>query len=333
MVKPTIKDVAELSGVSAITVSRALRTPEKVSDSLVERVQNAVEKLWYVPNAAASTLAQNRSNAVIVMIPSLSNNVFADVLRGIEGALKGTNFVTHIGRSYYDKDVEEKALRTFLNPTPVGVILSGGAHTPATERMLSNLDTPVVHIMDVEAQITGHSIGFSNRRAAFEAVMHLFEAGFKKVGFLGAQMGPRSQSRLQGYRDACVSMVQTQEQIVTTNEPSSVAVGAQLLTKLLVRYPDCTAVFCNNDDLAIGVLFECQRRGLRVPTDMGICGFNDLGQTAECYPSITSVFTPLYDIGYFAGKITMDSGRSDTVEKRELATHVVARQSSSIYSA
>ncbi|KUJ81177.1 LacI family DNA-binding transcriptional regulator [Ruegeria profundi] len=329
MTKPTLVDVGKEAGVSAITVSRALRSPEKVSDSLRAKVDAAVRKLGYVPNQSASTLASSETNSIVVMIPSISNNVFTDVLRGIEDALKHTRLTLQIGNTGYDPIEEERVLRSFLNPAPKGVILAGIEQTNETRQMLANVGVPVVQIMDLSDAPIDQIVGFSHEDAAFAAANHLIDKGYCNIGFLGAQMDPRSQKRLAGFRKALQNAGMYDERaVVVTNRPSDVNIGAILFGKLTTQYPECDAVFCNNDDLALGVLFECQRRGIRVPTELGICGFNDLGVTSQCVPTISTVRTPLYDMGAKAGKILVDGGAGAKDRQVDLGFSLEIRNSS-----
>lgn len=327
MPKPTLIDVGREAGVSAITVSRALRSPEKVSDSLRKKVEAAVKKLGYLPNQSASALASRATNSIVVIIPSLTNHVFTDVMAGIEEATQDENLTLQIGNSKYDPEEEERILRAFLNPPPSGVILTGSEQTEETKKMLSVAGVPVVQIMDQIDQPIERCVGFSHFDAAASATQHLLDAGYKKVGFIGAQMDPRSQKRLAGFKRTMQRAGALDEKcVVVTTTPSDVHLGGVLLNKLLLRAPDCDAVFCNNDDLAMGVLFECQRRGISVPDDFGICGFNDLGVTAESVPTVTSVSTPLREIGYRAGRLIIENP-DGTPNQIDLGTSVSSRSS------
>ncbi len=325
--KPTLVDVANAAGVSAITVSRALRTPQKVSDRLRKRIQNAIATTGYVPNTAASMLASNTSNAVVVLLPSISNSVFADVLRGIEDGVEETSYVVQIGNTRYDPLKEERIIATFLNPRPAGVIVSGVEQTDLTRRLLGGLDAPVVQIMDLTDTPIDYVVGFSNRDGARAAVNHLYDSGYENIGFLGAQMDPRSQFRLEGYREALRARGGKRERLCISQVPSSVYLGGQLLSSLLVRHPECDAVFCNNDDLALGALFACHRQGLQVPEAFGICGFNDLGTAASSVPTLTSVKTPRYAIGRAAIDIVLGNKDASGHKVRDLGFELCKRAS------
>jgi len=129
-------------------------------------------------------------------------------------------------------------------------------------------------------------------------VNHMIESGYRKVGFLGARMDPRSQRRLAGYRAAMEAAGLFDPRLVTTTPvPSSVTLGRDLFRDALAKMPSLDGVFCNNDDIALGVLFECHRASIAVPQTIGICGFNDLDMMQVAFPSVTSVRTPRYEIG------------------------------------
>lgn len=298
MKKPTLIDVGREAGVSAITVSRALRQPEKVSDSLRAKVQAAVKKLGYVPDVAAATLASKRSNIIGMLVPSFSNSVFADVLAGAYEAIRDTNYTIQIGNVQYSALTEEALLPGFLNLRPAGLIVAGVDQTDAARQMLQAAPCPIVQIMDISPNPIDMMVGFSHVDGAAAAVEHMVSQGFRRIGFLGARMDSRTQKRLAGYRMALEQNGLFDEtRVMTTQAASSVAIGGHLVADLLARAPDCDAVFCNNDDIAIGAAFECQRRGVRIPQDLGICGFNDLGITSQMHPAVTSVFTPRFEIG------------------------------------
>lgn len=328
MTKPTLVDVGREAGVSAITVSRALRTPDKVSDSLRKKVDDAVKKLNYVPNQSASTLASSQTNTIVVIIPSVTNNVFVQVLDGIERALDGSKYTVQFGNTRYDPEEEERVVRAFLNPPPAGVILTGLETTETTKSLLSNLDIDVIQIMDIDGDAIKSLVGFSHERAAAAATAHLVEKGYRNIGLLGAQMDPRSQKRLAGFKNELNKHGMLNPScIVTSNSPSSVELGSRLYGKLVSRFPKCDAVFCINDDLALGVLFECQRRGIQVPEEFGICGFNDLGVTSQTVPTITSVSTPLSQIGQIAGDHFLEKNYDLENKRRDLGFEIIERES------
>lgn len=294
--KTTLVDIAAAANVSAITVSRALRNPKAVSEKLRERIREVVDELGYVPDPAASALASRRTNVVGVLIPSVTNNVFSDVLRGIYATAKG--FDIQLGNTRYSPLEEEKLLRVFLSQRPAGLIVAGIDQSAAARAQLFEADCPVVQIMEVGSEPVDMVVGFSHDEAAWTATRHLIEGGYRRIAFLGARMDPRTQRRLQGFSRALQHAGLFDERlIVTTPRPSTVTLGCELLGELIARAPDADAVFCNNDDLAMGVLFEAQRRRISVPEELGICGFNDLEMMAVANPPLTSVRTFREEMG------------------------------------
>jgi len=296
--RPTVADVARLAGVSAISVSRALRQPEQVSVELRRQISAAVEELGYVPDPNARALASARADVVGVLVPSLTNNVFAEVVRGIYDGLGETQFNVQMGNTHYSGIEEERLLQLFLTQRPAALIVSGIDQTPASRRLLEDCGCPVVQIMELGGEPIDMMIGFSHIEGGRVATQHMIDKGYRRIAFIGARMDPRSHRRLAGYRAALEAAGLYDPRLVnTTPAPSSVSLGRDLFRAAVANEPSLDAVFCNNDDLALGILFECHRSGIAVPTDMGIAGFNDLEMMQAAYPSITSIRTPRYAIG------------------------------------
>ncbi len=294
----TLEDVGRAAGVSAITVSRALRQPDKVSEAARERIMGAVQRLGYVPDAAASALASARTNVVGLLVPSLTNSVFADLLRGVYDAVEASGLTVQIGNYRYAPGKEEALIRTFLHQRPAGLIVTGVDQTDAARALLAEASCPVVQIMDVSDGPVDRIIGFSQRAAGEAVARHLVAGGYRRPGLLAARMDPRAQARIAGFRAVLAAEgLDDPARIASTPRPSSVGMGGQLLADLLAAAPDTDAVFCTNDDIAAGALFEAQRRGLVVPDAFGICGFNDLEMSRHMVPPLTSVATPRYEIG------------------------------------
>lgn len=296
--KTTLADVAAHANVSAITVSRALRNPDKVSAALRDRIQASIRLLGYVPDPAARALASGRTDVIGVIIPSVTNNVYSDVLRGVYAGIEGTPFDVQLGNSRYSPSKEEDLLRVFLSQKPAGLIVTGTDQSPAAQALLRAAPCPLVQIMDISDDPVNMIVGFSHFDAARAATRHLLAQGYRRPAFLGARMDPRTQRRFEGFREATNSAgVFDPRRVVTTTEPSTVTMGAQLFADLLAQTPDADAVFCNNDDLALGALFEAQRRRIAVPDALGICGFNDLEMMAAAEPALTSVRTHRNEMG------------------------------------
>jgi LacI family gluconate utilization system Gnt-I transcriptional repressor len=326
-----LTEVAKLAGVSPITASRFFRNPEALSLNKRERVESAARELGYVPNLAARALASQRTEVIGVLIPSLTNNVFNDVLRGVYDASEGSRYTVQFANTRYSILQEEKLLRLFQAQKPAGLIVTGINQTEESRGIMKAMDCPIVQIMETGPDPVDMMVGFSHYDAAFSAVSHLISQGRKRVGFIGARMDPRVQRRLDGYRDAMkkASLFNT-NLIVTTPTPTAMTLGGTLLADLLAKAPDLDAVFCINDDLALGVLFECQRRAIAVPRQLAIIGFNDMEFMASAVPSLSSVRTNRYEMGRDAVTMLIDSieGRRPEKSVVDLGFELMIRESS-----
>lgn len=308
----TLDDVARAAGVSAITVSRCIRAPEKVAAASRHRIEAAIAELGYVPHSAASALASKRTNVLGLIVPSVTNAVFADVLTGVYDAVEDTRYSVQIGNCRYSPSKEEALIRTFLHQRPAGLIVSGVDQTAAARALLTHAACPVVQIMDTTDTPVDMAVGFSHFDSAARVARHFVERGYRRPGMLAARMDPRTQLRLAGFRREAERLgVFDPARVVTTPERSSVGMGCQLLADLLARAPDTDALFCNNDDLAQGVLLEAARRNIDIPGDLGVCGFNGLEAGAFTNPSLTTIATPRYEIGRRAVALVADALRSE----------------------
>ena len=296
--RPTLADVARKAGVVALTVSRALREPERVSEDLRRQIQAAVDELGYLPDPNARALASARAEVFGVLVPSLTNNVFAEVVRGIYDSLSAGPFRIQLGNTHYSGLEEERLLQVFGPQRPAALIVAGIDQTAASRHLLEKAGCPVVQVMEIGSDPVDMMVGFSHFEGGKAAAEHLIEAGYRRIGFLGARMDPRSQRRLAGYRAAMEAAGLFDPRLVTTTPvPSSVTLGRELFRDALAKAPTLDGVFCNNDDIALGALFECHRASIAVPKTIGIVGFNDLDMMEVAFPSITSVRTHRYEIG------------------------------------
>ncbi len=218
----------------------------------------------------------------------------------------------------------------FTCQRPAALIVSGIDQTPGARRLLQAAGCPILQIMETGPDPLDMMIGFSHREAAAAVVSHLWEAGYRRIGFVGARMDPRSQRRLQGYRDVLEGKGHFDPALITTTPvASSVSLGRDLLRDLIARVPDVDAVFCNNDDLAMGALFECQRSALDVPQQLGIAGFNDLEMMAASFPSLTSVKTYRYAMGFRSVQMALDAiaGRNVAEKIVDMGFELAVRES------
>ena len=297
----TLKDVSSASGVSEMTVSRVLRNRGDVSDATREKVLRAAKELGYVPNRIAGALASNQVNLVAVIIPSLSNMVFPEVLTGISEALEETPLQSVVGVTNYLPEKEEQVLFQMLSWRPSGVIIAGLEHSDASRAMLAASGIPVVEIMDTDGECIDSVVGISHRRAGREMAAQIARYGYRRIGFLGTKMpmDHRARKRFEGFTEALAKEgieVAAQE---FYEGGSSLSKGRELTECILSRCPNLDFIYYSNDMIGAGGLLYLLDRGIDVPGQIGLAGFNG------------SEFLE----GISVRLATMDAGRRETGRK------------------
>lgn len=272
----TLRDVSEASGVSEMTVSRVLRNRGDVSDATRERVLEAARNLGYVPNKIAGALASQRVNLVGVIIPSLSNMVFPEVLTGISEVLEDTGLQPVVGVTNYLPEREEAVLYEMLSWRPSGIILAGLEHSAAAQAMLSQAGIPIVEIMDIDGQPVDSAVGISHRRAGRQMAETIIAAGYRRIAFLGTQMpnDHRARKRLEGFEDALARHGLTLADREFYSGGSALLKGREMTEAVLKRSPDVDFLYYSNDMIGAGGLLYCLDKGLDVPGKIGLAGFN-----------------------------------------------------------
>ncbi|KNG93455.1 LacI family DNA-binding transcriptional regulator [Pseudaestuariivita atlantica] len=274
----TLRDVSEASGVSEMTVSRVLRNKGDVSAATRERVLTAAKELGYVPNKIAGALASSRVNLVAVIIPSLRNMVFPEVLAGISRVLEDTDLQPVVGVTDYLPEKEERVLYEMLSWRPSGVIIAGLEHSDASKAMLKSAGIPVVEIMDTDGTPIDCSVGISHRRAGRQMAEAIVKAGYERIGFLGTKMplDHRARKRFEGFTEALAKRgVEVVDQEFYSGG-SALKKGRELTKALLERDPDLDFLYYSNDMIAAGGLLYLLEQQIDIPGRIGLAGFNDV---------------------------------------------------------
>ena len=279
----TLAEVARLAGVSEITVSRIVRNKGPIAEPTREKVMAAIRAVGYVPNRIAGSLASARSNLMGVIIPSLSNIVFPEVLRGVNAALGESGFQPVVGVTNYDIEMEESLVRSLLAWKPAAMIIAGFDHTPATRRMLELSGIRIAELMDIDQTPIDIAVGMSHFRAGYDSGKYLVERGYRRFGYVGHDWSAdrRAKLRHDGLAKALgeAGLAIIDQAIV--DGPSSTFAGRTMLADLIGRSPHIDIAVFSNDDMAVGGVFHCIAANLRVKQDIGIFGFNglDIGQS------------------------------------------------------
>lgn len=301
----SLADIAREVGVTSMTVSRYLRDRDLVAQSTGMKIQVVLDRLGYVPSRVPDMLSNAHSKAIGVLIPSLSNQVFAAVIQGIESVTEPAGYELMLAHYGYEKDVEEKRIASLISYQVDGFILSECDHTDKTLRMLECADVPVIEVMDTSAEPIDVSVGLDHQLAGEMMVRRIVEAGRKNIVFFAARMDMRVQQRLQGYEKVMAERG-CRSVIFSTPEHSSFTKGSELMARALAEDPSIDGIFCCNDDLAIGAMMECQRRAIVIPEQVAIAGFNALDIGKSISPKLASIDTPRFEIGRKAAEILLE---------------------------
>lgn len=307
-----LSDVAKKVGVSPITISRALRNPEIVSEDLRQLILRTVDEMGYVPNLAARALASRHSGVVGVITPALHQHAFTDIMTGIEDRLRATDLRVQYANTLYDPDQEVSQLKSFLAQKPAGIIVAGAEYYDALAPLLSAAACPVAHIVDVSQKAEGLVAAVDHYEAGAAATRMLLSKNYRRIAFVGCRRDTRPRRRFEGYADVMRQAGHFDEALVASClGMNGIGAGRELFSNLVEAAPDVDAVFCQNDDLAVGALLECWTRGLRVPDDIGICGFNDLDYAIHCEPALTTVSIPRYQMGHRVADMLLNAVREE----------------------
>ncbi|AGY92019.1 hypothetical protein SPICUR_05215 [Spiribacter curvatus] len=316
--RATITDVARHANVARITVSRAINDPGSVSPERRRRVDAAIAALGYVPNRHAGSLASSMSPVVPLIVPSLSNTVFLEVIRGAQSVLEAVGYELLLGNTDYDVEREQKLMQTLLGWSPAGAIVSGLRHSDGTLAMLRRWDGPCVEIMEYGTPNIDMNVGLSHEAAGATMARHLIARGYRRIGFVGTllEWDYRAAQRLSGFQSALDQAGIELSFVERLEAPSTVGLGGKALKRIFSHHPDADATFFANDDLAVGAILEAPRLGIRVPDDMAVAGFNGLNLGNHVNPRLTTIVSPRLRMGRRAAEMLLAGIRGEPVPQR-----------------
>lgn len=311
----TLREVSEASGVSEMTVSRVLRNRGDVSEATRQKVLAAAKELGYVPNKIAGALASQRVNLVGVIIPSLSNMVFPQVMMGISEELDATDLQPVVGVTDYLPEKEEKVLYEMLSWRPSGVIIAGLEHSEASRAMLKSAGIPVVEIMDTDGTPIDAMVGISHRRAGRIMAESILKAGYRRIGFMGTKMplDHRARKRFEGFTQALAKAgVEIADQEFYSGG-SALAKGREMTQAMLERTPDLDFLYYSNDMIGAGGLLYLNEKGIDIPGQIGLAGFNGVELLEGLPRRLATMDACRHEIGRTAARI-IASRQEENVE-------------------
>ncbi|MEM7333199.1 MAG: LacI family DNA-binding transcriptional regulator, partial [Chloroflexota bacterium] len=298
----TIQDIADKANVSISTVSRVLNGNTKVGEGYKTAVLQAIEELDYRPNFFAQGLASGHSYTIGVITQNVGSPVYDAILKGILENLSQSNYSPIFADGQWDIDREEHAIETLIAKRVDGLIIVGGS-TP-TERLISiSRQIPLIIVARIVPGLESQCIYMDNYKAGFEATQYLIDQGHRQIAHLsGIHLHQDSQERARGYQDALAqaSIVINQDLIIEGDfRRQSGVMGIEML---LTKNEPFTAVFVANDQMAFGARLALFRRGIRVPDDVSLVGFDDQPDSAYMIPPLTTIRQPSVEMGIAAAK-------------------------------
>lgn len=320
--RPRLVDVANAAGVSMMTVVRVLRAPDKVAAETRARVAQILRDTGYTPDLVARGLVSRRTSLVAAIIPLLTNSLIAEIMQGLSDALAPADYHLLIGASGFSAAEEETLVRAFLSRRVDAIYLTGIIHTAETIRMLKAARVPVVEGGNLTDRPIDMVVGYSNVNAARDVTRYLIDSGYSKIAYIGAHPddNDRARDRRFGYELAFKASRRRVEPSLCIETSLDIDAGAQAMAALIDGQPDVRAVFCSADAIAIGALYECQRRRLAIPRRIAIAGFDDVPIAAQVVPALTTLRVPRYYIGQRAGEMIRDRLAGKRVPQRIVDT-------------
>lgn len=326
----TMKDVAQLAGVSTATVSRALMNPEKVSSSTRKRVEDAVLEAGYSPNSLARNLRRNESKTIVAIVPDICDPYFTEIIRGIEDAAMEHGYLVLLGDSGQQKKRESSLVNLVFTKQADGMLLLGTDLPFDVSKPEQKNLPPMVMACEFAPELELPTVHIDNLTSAFEAVNYLTQLGHKRIAQIsGPEEATLCKFRHQGYQQALRRAGITMNPHYCTYGDFTFEAGAKALRQLLALSEPPTAIFSHNDSMAIGAIKEAKKLGLRVPQDISVVGFDDIQFALYCDPPLTTISQPRYEIGRQAMLMMLDLLRGQEVGagSRLLETKLVVRES------
>lgn len=329
----SIRQVARLAGVSPMTVSRVLSSPQLVAPETLLRVQAIVDSLGYVPNRVAGSLSSNRSSVVAMIVPSLRNALYAETMQGMSDVLGRDGFQLMISDSGYSLEAEEKLIRACIAQRVCGLVLHNTTHTPQAVQMIKNSGIPCVETGNLCAEPLDMAVSYSNHAAGKAIAEHLADLGYRHIGFasLPVALSDRLRERRRGFVAGLRARGLKVDPALSLEVEPGLESGARAVAQMLESKLPLDAVFFAGDVLGAGALFECLRRGISVPRELAVAASDDNELMQNMLPALTTVRFPRYRIGVRSAELivdrALDRGAAEAHVREDLGFEVIRRGS------
>ncbi|WP_345808013.1 catabolite control protein A [Bacillus pumilus] len=327
----TIYDVAREANVSMATVSRVVNGNPNVKPTTRKKVLEAIDRLGYRPNAVARGLASKKTTTVGVIIPDISSIFYSELARGIEDIATMYKYNIILSNSDQNTDKELHLLNTMLGKQVDGIVFMGGNITDVLVEEFKRSPVPIVLAASVEEQAQTPSVNINYEQAIYDSVQLLVEKGHKRIAFVSGPMSEpiNSMRKLAGYKRALEEASIAFDDALVAEGDYSYDSGIESLAHLLEHSDKPTAVIAATDEMALGVIHGAQDRGVSIPEDLEVIGFDNTRLSLMVRPQLTTVVQPTYDIGAVAMRLLTKLMNKEQVDDQivELPHRIEERQS------
>jgi LacI family gluconate utilization system Gnt-I transcriptional repressor len=313
----SLSEVARAAGVSKMTASRVLRQDGGYSEKTRDLVMQKVDELGYLPNRLATVFAGDSTSTFVgVSIPDLGNEVFAQVLEGIDRKLGSFGHQSVLGLTQHTQAAEEDWIKTVLSWQPAGLILTGRYHSPRATEMLRASGIPLVEIWDLNSSPLDMSVGLNHFDSGFDMGRYLIGVGYQKLGYVGTSHDTASAAttRLDGFCKAVAGGGGTVAKQLCLHDTATYYTGYYGTEQLLAAGERIDCIFYQNDAMAFGGLQYVQSKGIRVPHDIGVAGWGDLPIASVLQTRLTSMHVPHLKLGQAAAEMMLARLQGEPVE-------------------
>ncbi len=314
----TIKDVAKLAEVSISTVSRVINNSASVSPEVRRRVLAAIDELGYKPNQVARSLVTKKSNLIGVIVTDIGNSYVAQMMRGIEEVGRMYNYDILLSSSYGNPKTELKFAELLRSKQVEGIVLISEDVNEAVIETIEGFNIPFVYLNKYYKVSNLPSVSIDNYEASFMMTKYLLELGHENILYITVnddKVGSVEKDKIEGYRKAMEEF--KKDELILSTKDFTVEAGYDMgnILENLIDERSITAVFCCQDEIAIGLINYCYDNKIQVPEDISICGYGDTKMASIYRPSITTIKEPYYDIGAVAIRRIIKELEGDKIEE------------------
>ncbi len=331
MAKVTIKDIAKVANVSYATVSRALSGSPEIGEATRERILKLCDEMNYIPNSVARSMVKRRTNIIGVITASINNPFMSELIEALETSARERGYSLMVCNSSYDLDLEKRQYALLFGRRVDGIVVIPAGSETADNLSKYPTDIPVVYVSENLQDGKGNNVAIDNALGAKMGVEYLHSLGHRDILYLGRRSGSRTHMlRANGVKSACKRLdMRLEFKDNDSMQKSSMDAGYQLALEYLSNRSSCTAIFCATDSLALGVMHAADEKGLRIPQDISLLGFDNISFTSLPRIGISTVEQPKDEMAQAAIDILLENieGRTDSFCSRSIKPRLVERTS------